>query len=726
MDTRQHRRRTAHRQWRSRWLSRLSVVALLLIAGLVGAVQARAWRRHLAAQALLQQAAERESEQQWIAAADYVDAYVNLCPDDASQRVKLAQLYVRGVEDAPQREQAIHLLYRALGVCQDNERLPLRSDLALLLLTAERFSEAEAEAILILKVRPHDAAALRVRALALHEQYRLGALDYRVSRSLPVIEWLEEARRAHPDDIKLAELTAAAYRNSALGAPGHPNVAQREQLADSCLDDLVQARPQDPLAYLARHRYRIRFDLGDADADLKLAIKYGPHHRESLLAGAEAAMRKGGLFRDDRDGSNGREDFAKAAELFRKVIDSDKPATDPEPYLGLGDSLFAIDELAKAKDVWLSGLQKFPNHKALFQGKLADVHLAAHETKQAEAYLDAVDQELNRHEAPDRDQLTMQRDQSLRRGVWLMQRGSARPALVELQRVITLQEQLGGRSRQELQAWKQLGDAYASLEQWPQSAAAFDSACFENPQAGELWVQASQSHLQAAHFDLAVDRARQAVRQAPNCLTHLTLARALFQLQLSLPAGEAHWRPVGRQLEAAQQRHGDGSVPDDKPLKSLARALAAAQADTSDTRSSGLSLHQLHHREWPTMHAVHELFAVPGKKSMEPQVARSVQEMPFEGVLMLSRVQALRGEYELAEEMLEHSAAGRPAAEQSYLYQEIVHHRLARGDVKEAHALLSTLVNESPNNPALLELAAKVDIENTHRVEAERAESILR
>jgi tetratricopeptide (TPR) repeat protein len=566
-----------------------------------------------------------------------------------------------------------------------------------------------------------------VRALGLLREYQRGSFDHRVSRSLPVVAWLDEARRANPTDIELAELTATAYRDFGLGVPGRPSATEREGLADACLDDLVGAGHHDPLVYLARHYYRTRYAVGDASADLAKALSLAPDSPEVLLAVASAAQQRARtLCESDKESPLGLNDFAKAVELYRRVIASSAEAVGPQPYLEVGDALLALGESAQALAIWADAREKFPDSRALFNAKLADAHLAANDPQQAAPCLDAIDLELNMtNTAPGRASLGMVRDQHLRRGLWLMQRERPRDAIGQFQRVITLQEQLGGRSRQATRAWEQLGHAFAALAKWNDAASAFDYACLEHPQSGELWLLASQAHLQAKHYDVAVERAHQAVRQEPSCIVHLNLAGALLQQQLAQPPGLRRWRSAERALAVTSELADDGTLPDLEPLESLGRDLVLAKAATAASASPKLSLWQWHHQEWPSIPAIHRLFATAERNRIEPLKSPSASMLSFESALQLSRVQAMRGEYDLAEEMLLQSAPDHSPTERAVIDREFIQHRLARGDVKEAHALLSNLVRASPDIEPLRQMAAEVAIEHDRRVRAEEEETFL-
>lgn len=645
MVRRRHRRRSNRYRTALRWLMVLGSATLACAAVAVAVGHAKSMRRQFAAQDWLQQAQHHESNQQWPEAAQAVEAYLNLQADAADQRVRLAKLYARSAPDAQQNEHVIDVLYRAVGLCRDGERLPLQLRLGELLLAAERFSEAEAQARTVIQSRPENSSALRVRALALLRQYKRGELDHTVSRNLPIVAWLDEARSANPHDVELAELTAAAYRNLELGVAGNLSVAARERLADACLDGLVQAAPEDPTVYLARYRYRLRLGLAGADADLESAVQHGPTHQEALLTAAAAASRSA--------------QFAKAAELYHRALEGAQ-AAEPDVYLQLGDALLALGKRDEALGAWRRGRERHPQAQVQFNGKLADAYLAASDWHDAERSVKEIDEEISSETTSDRDVLCVERDQSLRRGMLLIHKENQPAAIQQFQRVITLQEQIGGYSPQTALAWRQLGESYARSNQWASAASAFDYACHEQPQIAELWALAANAHLQAKRTDLAVARAEQAVRRDSSPATHAILASALLAHHAS------------------------------------SKEFPPSQA-------------------WPTLAAVHHLL---DHKDVKPP-------LHFEAALALAQVQAQRGEHALAEELLLRAAPDCSEAQQAGINRELAIHALSRGDITQAHMLLSRFILNAPENMALLELAAEVDIDNNHRIHEQESNVFL-
>jgi hypothetical protein len=184
---------------------------------------------------------------------------------------------------------------------------------------------------------------------------------------------------------------------------------------------------------------------------------------------------------------------------------------------------------------------------------------------------------------------------------------------------------------------------YSRLGQWSSAASAFDYACHEQPQAPEVWLLAAQAHLQAKHADLAVDRAQQSARQGMSAPAQAILARARL----------------------AQSLHG---------------------------RTSGRNI-------WPTLAAIHDV--LPHQAGHHSAASSAVGQLRFDAAVVLSQVQAQRGEHALAQELLLRAVPGCSDAERAGIDRELVVHAISRGDTSEALGLLSRFVLESPDYDAL-------------------------
>src|SRR5262245_14929040 len=114
---------------RQRTLRVSVLVVTLLVAGILApAVYGlHAWQVRRTAAGLLRLASIEEEAGHWLKAAEYVDRYLLLRPDDSESRSRLALDYAQGAVSQPQKRRAIALCYRALGTGEAGEESTLRA-----------------------------------------------------------------------------------------------------------------------------------------------------------------------------------------------------------------------------------------------------------------------------------------------------------------------------------------------------------------------------------------------------------------------------------------------------------------------------------------------------------------------------------------------------------------------------------------------------------------------
>lgn len=351
------------------------------------------------ADSLLEEADRLEQQGEHAKAAAYIHRYLQLRPDDAKVRVRLAKTFDKSASDPSSKLRAINLYYRALGLSQDEiddvTRRDLRCRLAELLLEVARYPSAEAEADKLLEANDKDPEAWRLLALALDGQLRSGALAARPGAgdredAVSVIGALDRAIQLNPTEIQLALALARICRDEdqicidekkALGkafsrvcpdgtqSAAEGELEQRRQLADKLVDQMVTANPKSPDAFLGRCRYRIQYELPGAEDDLKSALEHGPNHLGAVLAAAEWARQKGvDALRRQAAAARGAdaEREAAAAEAGRLLDEAAKhyaraaeiAPRDPRVYLGLGYVRAAQAQTDQAIAAWRLGLKQ--------------------------------------------------------------------------------------------------------------------------------------------------------------------------------------------------------------------------------------------------------------------------------------------------------------------------------------------------------------------------------
>src|SRR5262249_51635437 len=149
----------------------------------------------------------------------------------------------------------------------------------------------------------------------------------------------------------------------------------------------------DPRAWLARYQYRTRHKLSTADADLKQALQTGPDDAQVLMTAAAAAYRKAEEGRSQSESEDAiRRHFQSATQFYEQLIAGKRMASRPEPELGLGDALIALQDQETALKTWKQGLKRFsqPTIQLRFHARIADALLADERTSEAGASLDAI------------------------------------------------------------------------------------------------------------------------------------------------------------------------------------------------------------------------------------------------------------------------------------------------------------------------------------------------
>jgi tetratricopeptide (TPR) repeat protein len=227
-------------------LASLAVVCVFCVLGYV-------WYKYRYRQVAIvieQRAAKLEQEGQWRDAAGYLKRYLQFNPDDVNARVRLVEAVEKSPRSLPQQHYLQGLLYQTLGL--QPERHDLRLKLANQLLDSGDFTGAETEAqeALKSKVTLEQREARKVTALSLLARARVnGVVSFDKAAAA-----LSSALAENPGDVTLASRTAALYRE-------HPENAGSKGKPDEIMDHLVQLKPDNPEALIARYDYLHRYTL---------------------------------------------------------------------------------------------------------------------------------------------------------------------------------------------------------------------------------------------------------------------------------------------------------------------------------------------------------------------------------------------------------------------------------------------------------------------------------
>jgi len=486
---------------------------------------------------LLGHAERAEADQKWGESTAYLYRYLQLYPDDADIRVRLAETYDRSAISHRRKTRAVDLYYRAIGFAPD--RPELRGRLGELLVELRRYASAQEQAESLLQDLPNDPVGLRVRAIAMFEQWRTGG-----TVSLEEVVAAAEAGLEHsPADISLATTLADVYRDHLKT----PAADERAQMADAVMDRMVAADPQNGQTYLARYQYRWRYEIEGAASDLEQAVKLQPENSDVLLA-AIGQAKQDGRFEDARRFS---EDYIATA------------SRDPRAYAALGDSHFGQQQYDEAIETWRRGLTATGSQDVALNLRLAGALIQTEKLDDAQEVLDALNKNVTRlaQQWSTNDLKLLQSALALLQATWHRAHGDHVQAVPYLKQVAVAapdKEDVRGDITQQFQAWVLLGATYAELNQWDLAAYAYERAAAHRPSMMQARLQAGRAWAAAGQLETAIRQCEQSLQLDGHTQNvWLILAQLHLQRQLQLPVEERDWLSVERALGEAEETLAD-------------------------------------------------------------------------------------------------------------------------------------------------------------------------
>ena len=491
------------------------------------------------AQAMLQRAEALEGNQEFSQAAGYLHRYLQLYPDSRDVRIRLARTFDQSAATFSQKMRASELYYRAVGYAPDD--IELRERLAILLMELNRVASALEQAEAILDVDPRNSTGLRVRAAALYAQARLGKP---ISMDGPIQDLLQILKE-DPGNQQAAMLVAEIYRNY-LRRPDEP---ARQLMADSVMNRMVEATPQDLQARLLRHAYRLTYELAGADADLAAALRIAPDHPEVLLRSAEAALRRS---------------EPKQAVTFATQLIEQQPQI-PSGYIRLGEGYVALGQFDDAIETWRRGLRITDAQHPALNLLLADALIVQNRLNEADEALGVLERLPVAPDIPttlaEEQQVVMRPMVDLLRGRYYVAARQPWKAIDVLKRTTVTSQALAEADRSRVILFEclvLLGRIYAEQQQWDLAAQAYEDAA-------SLPVAESETSLIAARYWMAAGRLDDALR---TCLNHI-----------NRPEAPREFHQVLLEVRLQQYRQ----QADDDRLQSLLSALTGAEAAMPDS-----------------------------------------------------------------------------------------------------------------------------------------------
>ena len=674
------------------------------------------WYRHRVRQtanALLSRAEQLDREHDWAQSTSYYQRYLLVvAPEDpraTPAMVKMAEAFAK-LEPNPSRLRRLNnLLYQTLGRAPDQHNLRLKLAENLLLMGA--LEDAEIEAKKLEKQAPKIAhAAGKVIALSVYARARVDG-----GMSIPsAVNKLKSASADLPADVELVSVAADALREH-LTAVESENFDPATE-ADQMMDRLVDVNPQNVEALLARYRYRVRYKLVDADRDLEDALKVAPDNVDVLLLSALSA-RGSAATRDQR---------SKAKSLLRRAIELE-PA-DSRGYLALATLLDQSGDRNAALELLQSGRVATENNFDLGLA-LANTQISAGKieaAKQTHRELDAQSETfLVRLDPATRTQVENQL-RLVQARVGLVD-GSSQTSILQLQSILLESKASSGgrRSPEWVEATGLLAQAYVRAGQWDRASEHWGDLAEAFPGNTSVVCSAAEAYLRAGNPREAVELL-DGLSQFAEVTSDMAvqLLQAHFALQMHRPAPDRNWSEFETALKVAKA----------SAINRFEVVFAEANYYLVNGRQNEAAVKLLRDAEpqfpdqvqfWRNAARAYQELGetVDRQRALEKhrELATAVDQAALEAALL-----AREGKYAEAEKLLASLSTALQPAERRQIDRLRIETLAASNRLDEALQFLKELLEENPQDSALLPTGIDIALAVGDLTTAEKWESELR
>ncbi len=496
----------------------------------------------------LERADVLEQEENYQEAATYLHRYLQVNRGDVDTRIRLAVVYGKSAADNFRRKfQAIEYYSTAVGLAPN--RIDLRRTLAEFLLEMRQYSRAEDEANRVLERAPNDAVGNRIVALASYGKMRSGE---RTSMFVEdIIDIFKKAIRKNPRDLELASTLARIYRVDYK----EQIEATRNRTANQTMNEVVRMNPGNKDALLARYRYRREYSVAGAEADIQQAVKLAPDDLEVLLAAGENSLVQAAQksrHEDARVSQQAPELFKEAVGYFESAIKIKEK--DERGHLGLGQAYRIQGDADQAITAWREGLSIVGQDNIELNVRVANALIVQRRLDEVEEVLEILDAaieslapRLTRHGR----NLAQNAVVSLQ-AKWQYAQGNYRKAVASLKEVMLFlesQEQTDRIKSELFTTSMLLASSYKALEQWDEAARAATEAVRLRPESSQAKMElaaavshtGSRGHRHIKHLQELLNRTKDSKGIEK---VFVSLFEALLRETLRKPEHQRDWREV--------------------------------------------------------------------------------------------------------------------------------------------------------------------------------------
>lgn len=444
-------------------------------------------------------------------ASKLFDAYLKLFPNDLAVRIERARAFDQQADRVEEKLRALELYQQALAA--KKELAPLNARMSQIEFELGRDQKAILYAEAALAEEPSHPLAWKYKSMAQARRF----VKQPVGAATDSLTSLETAAELMPDDMELIGTYAGALRREG----EYWSTPAMLDKADAAIDRLIRLRPTDPMAWMARYAYRVKYKLSDASGDLDEALAHSPDDLESLLAFALHSRRSGEL--------------AVARQLFARAVETTPQSG--RSHLGLAQTVNELGHRAEAVELARAGVKQTEGDPWLTL-QLCEWLIDDGQVEPSDRMLN----ELSIRVLKAEQGLPPPQVQALQVSIrFLIAQGMMKrqefAAAVGVLRPLTSaqpnQEQSDDSNRRTLQIRLALAECFVALQDWVQAGEEFDAASLMAPGATGPVLAAAQAWERALP-ERAMQRYERALAMDPN----LTSARRrLAELRRAIDPG---------------------------------------------------------------------------------------------------------------------------------------------------------------------------------------------
>ncbi len=543
---------------------------------------------------------------------------------------------------------------------------------------------------------------------------------------------LQAANQRQLDDIGLALSFAQLSRRKAEQKDDPSLIA----LADLTMDRMVaaEANQENAEAWLARHRYRVTYDLADADDDLRKALQFADSP-ELLQATGDAALARS---RQEEDPSQAAAWVEKSIEVLSKATAADAPA--PGSFLGLGNAYESQDKIDQAIETWEQGLRELPESSLseilLLRLKLADTYLGRNDLEKSREQLDQL-QKLATQVArqgkwfqTQRNLVNIENSVELLNGRILLAENKPEEVVNEMDRLLSSLPSVPSDDAERLtryQTLKTLGRAHLLLRQWEEAATALTEAAGLWKDQGEVAFLAARAWQASGNNRRAAELIEQSTQDGGGPEAWLTLAELELSRQLAQPRQGRDWSSFDRAL-----RNFQSAKPQDWRVNLLAaaRALAVPEEGGRDE-----AIKQLNEAEslgpedptlWNRLTLLYQQLGLPDQADQAREKFQTLSTEDWAKSMLESELLAARGRLDLSIGAASSALAEAPNDRKNEIRRRLADLNRAAGKPNETRNLLQQILDDQPDNLDVLRSLVQLEMETGNLAKMEEMEQKLK